>query len=128
MRKRNIMKKIIIILGIIVVCIPISLVFVFAVLNNSNKREIIATITEKTVKNNGDVGKYLVFTKDNEKVEVYAIQDELFQGRWNSSDTYGKIEAGKKYKFTVVGIRNRFFSLYPNILEAEEILEENDAT
>lgn len=112
----------------LIILIPVIAVLTFitglviwqGVASNSNKREIIATVTEKEIKNYNDKGKYLIFTKDDD-VEVYEITDSLFQGRWDSSDLYGKIEEGKTYKFTVVGIRNNFFSMYPNILEAEEV-------
>lgn len=110
------------ILVCIIAAFAIAVPIVFAVLQNSNKRQVIATVTEKTVKNEGNSGKYLIFTKDKD-VEVYTIRDDIFQGRWDSSDLYGSIEEGKKYTFTVVGVRNHFFSLYPNILEAREVLK-----
>lgn len=89
------------------------------ILSNTNKRIVTATVTEKAVK--GEDGKYMVFTKDEGEVNVYEVTDNIFQGRWNASDTYGEIEEGKTYKFTVVGIRSHFWSMYPNILIAEEV-------
>ena len=117
-------NRFIVILGIIILSFTGFLagtVIWGAFASNSNKREVVATVSEKEVKNYGQHGKYLIFTKRDEDVDVYEVEDNLFQGRWNSSDLYGKLEEGKTYKFTVIGIRNNFFSMYPNILNAEEV-------
>ena len=78
-------------------------------------------VTEKGIKNQDKDGKYLIYTKvDGEDVEVFEIEDSIVQGRWNSSDIYAQIEAGKTYTFKVVGKRSHFWSWYPNIIEWKE--------
>lgn len=49
---------------------------------------------------------------------VFTVSDNIFFLRFNSADTYGMLQEGKTYDFTVVGWRNGFFSWFPNILEA----------
>lgn len=58
---------------------------------------------------------YLIFTKDCGQLTV---ADSLFQGKFNSTDTYAAIKEGRTYTFDTVGWRNGFFSAYPNILTA----------
>ena len=78
-----------------------------------NQREVTVTVTDKWVKNNGDGGKYLVSTSEG----VYEVTDSFFKWRWDSSDTYARLEVGEDYTMEVGGIRVPFFSLYPNIYD-----------
>lgn len=48
---------------------------------------------------------------------TFTVEDNLFLGKFNSADTYGAIEDGQTYDFDVIGWRNGFFSMFPNILE-----------
>lgn len=52
---------------------------------------------------------------------VFHIADDPMAGQWNSADTYSAIEVGKVYDFEAVGYRNGFFSMFPNIVGAEEV-------
>jgi hypothetical protein len=70
----------------------------------------------KQINQDSSGGKYLIFT-DNEVLEN---TDSLWYWKWNSSDFYNKIEAGKTYKFTVYGWRVPFMSWYRNIVEVEQ--------
>lgn len=90
----------------------------------SNRRQITATVTEKTVKNGKEESKYLVYTKTSEgDIFVFEITDALFAFRFNSSDVYAGIEVGKTYIFDVSGSRNKLFSWYPNIYGYNEVTE-----
>lgn len=83
------------------------------------------TVTEKTVKNNDGEGKYLIFTKlENGEIKIFEITDSLSRFRWDSSDLYASIEAGKTYKFKVYGFRVPILSDYENIIVAELVTEE----
>ena len=117
---------------IFIVGLMILIVFIAAGLTSCNKyigkETVIATVTDKTVKRSGsDEDKYLVYvrTKDN-VVEVFEITDALFFGRFDSSTTYGSIEVGSTYEFTVRGKRNEFLSMYPNIYEFNTIDDVGD--
>ena len=92
----------------------------------SNIRDITVTVTEKTVKNGEDSGKYLVFGEDeNGTVHTFEITDSWLRLRFNSSDVYASIKPGNKYKFTVGGSRNHLLSWYPNIYEYK-LLEQKE--
>ena len=92
----------------------------------SNIRDITVTVTEKTVKNGEDSGKYLVFGEDeNGTVHTFEITDSWLRFRFNSSDVYASIKPGNKYKFTVGGSRNHLLSWYPNIYEYK-LLEQKE--
>ena len=91
----------------------------------SDMRDITVTVTDKAVKNDGDSGKYLVFTEDaNGEIYTFEITDSFLGGRFNSSDVYAAIKVGNTYTFTVGGSRNEFMSWYPNIYEYELVEEE----
>lgn len=92
----------------------------------SNIRDIAVTVTEKTVKNGEDSGKYLVFGEDeNGTVHTFEITDSWLRFRFNSSDIYASIKPGNKYKFTVGGSRDHLLSWYPNIYEYK-LLEQKE--
>ena len=87
--------------------------------------EITLKDTDKAVKNDGDSGKYLVFTEDaNGEIYTFEITDSFLGGRFDSSDVYAAIKVGNTYTFTVGGSRNEFMSWYPNIYEYELVKEE----
>ena len=91
----------------------------------SDMRDVTVTVTDKTVKNDGDDGKYLIFTEDKDgNIATFEITDSWIAGRFNSSDVYAAIKVGNTYTFTVGGWRNEFMSWYPNIYEYKLIEEE----
>lgn len=59
--------------------------------------------------------RYLVFTNKG----VYENTDSFWNGKFNSSDLYNQLEAGKTYECDVIGWRNGFFSWYPNLISCE---------
>jgi hypothetical protein len=61
---------------------------------------------------------YLIYTEDD---RTFAMNDAWSLGHFSSSDLYGKIVEGKRYKITYYGERIYFMSLYPNIIKAKEI-------
>lgn len=104
---------------ILIALIPYALITGY--IHNCNERTYEhCYVTEKGIKNQDKDGKYLIYTKVNEQVEVFEIEDSFVQGRWNSSDIYAQIKANKTYTFTVVGKRSYFWSWYPNIIEWTE--------
>lgn len=104
-------------IGLVVISMIVGVV-----IQNSNKRTIYLTVTDKTVKNSGSSGKYLIYCVDDEdNIEVLEITDIILRGRFDSSDEYAGIEINKKYRFTIVGQRIPVFSMYPNILSHTEV-------
>ncbi len=61
--------------------------------------------------------RYLIFTDE----ETFENTDEIFVGKFNSSDLYGAIKPNQTYKAKVTGVRVPFFSWYRNILSIEKL-------
>lgn len=89
---------------------------------NSNEREVVGIVTEKTVKRTDNQDKYLIFVEieGEDEVQVFEITDNLIEGKLNSSTIYGNIKVGKTYTFTIKGSRNEMLSWYPNISKVEK--------
>ena len=89
---------------------------------NSNEREVVGTVTEKTVKKIDTQDKYLIFVKieGEDEIQVFEITDNWVEGKLNSSTIYGNIKVGKTYTFTIKGSRNEMLSWYPNISKVEK--------
>lgn len=88
-------------------------------------RYVSGIVTGKQIKRSSVATKmdqYLIFTKDdNDVVNVFTIEDSILAGRFNSSDVFGGIELGKKYRFGIRGRRVHLLSWYPNLYTYEEI-------
>ena len=67
---------------------------------------------------NNESSKYLVFLENGEVIEN---TDSLFNAKFNSSDVYARLDEGKCYDFDVYGWRVQFLSMYPNVLDYEEV-------
>ncbi len=94
----------------------------FSLSFNDSTTEIITVNRLERVGDNG--GEYLIFTyKDGIPYMVFENTDNMFRGKWNSSDFYNRLQVGKKYKFVVIGYRVPFLSMYKNIIKIEEIQE-----
>ena len=89
---------------------------------NSNEREVVGTVTEKTVKRSDKQDKYLIFVKieGEEEIQVFEVTDNWVEGKLNSSTIYGNIKVGETYTFTIKGSRNEMLSWYPNISKVEK--------
>lgn len=123
------MKKIIYCIGAIIIVCLLLLVACGREFDEAYIRyDIIATVTDKDIKNYKSDSKYLIYTEGKHgNVEVFEITDNLLAFRFDSSDVYAGIKVGKTYKFTVGGKRNEFFSWYPNIYDYKEIVDENNS-
>lgn len=89
---------------------------------NSNKRDVVGTVTEKTVKRNGEQDRYLIFVEieGEDEVQVFEVTDNWIEGKINSSTIYGNIKVEETYTFTIKGSRNEMLSWYPNISKVEK--------
>lgn len=56
-----------------------------------------------------------------EQCGTLVVADSIIHPRFNSADLYGSLEVGKTYEMEVYGWRFGLFSMFPNILEAEEV-------
>lgn len=80
-----------------------------------NKETVETTILSKERVYHGGGSYYLIFTND----ETFKLTDGFIAGRFNSSDIYGRIKTGKKYRLKVAGVRIGYFSQYRNIHDIE---------
>lgn len=121
-RKKHI--SFIIISSIIIIAIVIGLVV--GIVGSFNDHTYIITVTDKeriTEQNGDDIdSKYLIYGTDK-KGQDYVLEntDNLFRGKFNSSDVYGSIKREKTYEVTVVGYRIQFLSWYENIIKYKEL-------
>lgn len=106
-----------IIVGIITLGI-LGVTIYFGTVEYQNEETIEITVKDKYIKRNGDTDLYLVASEEG---ETYKIEDLVFKGKFNSTDLYNELEAGKKYKITTTGIRLQYFSMYKNINKIEQI-------
>lgn len=114
----------IIVSSIIIVAIVIGLVV--GIVGSFNDHTYIITVTDKeriTEQNGDDIdSKYLIYGTDK-KGQDYVLEntDNLFRGKFDSSDVYGSIKREKTYEVTVVGYRVQFLSWYENIIKYKEL-------
>lgn len=100
-----------------VIIIGVLIMFWVLIYSVTNYTEVTITVKDKVVKNYEDDSLYLIFTDKG----TYEVRDSVVNGRFDSSDMYGRLEKGHTYKVTVIGFRVPMLSWYKNILTAEEI-------
>jgi hypothetical protein len=75
----------------------------------------------------GVSSKYIVYTEEG---EVFENTDSMLFGKFNSSDVYGKLRKGKRYRVSVAGWRVHWMSSYRNIISPthlpDPVLSPND--
>jgi hypothetical protein len=85
---------------------------------NLRSTQEIVTIKVNKAERVGDgnkSSKYLIFTDKG----VFENTDEWYYGKFDSSDLYNEIQAGKSYTCTTVGWRIEFWSSYRNIINCK---------
>jgi len=100
----------------------VALSFAINIYYYSNKETITFTVKDKQIKMRG-VGKdsedvYMIYTDKG----VFENTDDIFLGKWNSSDIQNDLEIGKTYKADVYGWRIQFLSTYKNISNVEDLV------
>jgi hypothetical protein len=83
------------------------------------QREYKVKVTDKIVTVSNRESKYLIFTETANGDRVFENSDNIFKGKFNSSDVHARIEIGKEYIFVVTGQRAPIFSWYENIIEVK---------
>ncbi len=100
----------------------VALSFAINIYYYSNKETITFTVKDKQIKMRGsgenkeDV--YMIYTDKG----VFENTDDIFLGKWNSSDIQNDLEIGKTYKADVYGWRIQFLSTYKNISNVEDLV------
>lgn len=105
---------------IIIILIVIVAVVLASFATSFNDTEYVVTVTEKERVVSAESSKYLIFTEDEQgNVVVFENSDNIFRGKFDSSNMQGEIKEGETYVFTVVGYRVPFLSMYQNIIEVK---------
>ena len=78
------------------------------------------TVESKERAISGDSSTKLIYT---EECGVLSVDDSILHGKFNSADTYGEIKEGSTYVFETRGARNGLFSMFPNIIEMQEVTQ-----
>lgn len=109
----------IIVLGLLGFGLLVGIFLLPDLITLSSQDDVTITIQDKEriMDRDGSGSKYLIWTEEG---EVFENTDQMFMGKFNSSDLYGKLERGKTYKCHVSGWRNEFMSWYRNLIRCEE--------
>lgn len=81
------------------------------------EQQIIRLETQMKIDDTSTRYRYLVVTNK----ETFEVRPSFWNGKWDVSNTFFRLEEGKTYKFTVSGFGKSFWFNYRNILEAEEL-------
>lgn len=115
---KNIVKFIILFIFII------ALVPSLVCCTSYNDHTYTITVTDKERVTYSESGKYLIYsTTSDGETKVLENTDNLFRGKFDSSDVYAELEVGKTYEVTVVGYRFGFANWYENIIDFKEVSE-----
>lgn len=113
---KNIAKFIILFIFII------ALVASLVCCTSYNDHTYTITVTDKERVTYSGSGKYLIYsTTSDGETKVFENTDDLFRGKFDSSDVYAELEVGKTYEVTVVGYRFGFANWYENIIDFKEV-------
>ena len=102
--------------GIPVLIILLILGLPAVLMSTEHQREI--TVDEKWIKYHNDEAKYLVSDIDG---NVYSVEDMTLLLKFDASNRYARLKVGESYTVTIVGWKVPLTSMYPNIIELEEV-------
>lgn len=92
---------------------------ILSVASAMHTEEMTCTVNDKDRTTNRDgQSDARLYTDD---CGVLRVGDSLLSWTFSSSDTYASIEPGKTYDVTTRGLRIPFLSMFPNVVEAEEV-------
>lgn len=111
-------EKILILIITLLLLTPLGLTIYVGTIDYRGEESLDITVQDKYIKRDKDRDLYLIFADNG---ETYKISDLLFKGKFNSTDLYNQCEIGERYKITITGKRNHFFSWYKNINKIEKI-------
>lgn len=108
-------------IGVAVLFVLLLAIGIPACQNYLEVETTVATVThrERVCDSNSEGGstcRYLVYTDEG----TFQLTDSLYVGRFNSSDTYGRIKVGEEYRIDHYGWRIGCSSSYPNIKDMQE--------
>lgn len=107
-----------IVIGLIVLMVVGTVIFLSVYPSTHHTQRTFTVNKTENVATNGSNGhEYLIYTDQGTFKDV----DSVLNRKYNSSDLYGQIEAGKKYSCDTTGFRFQFTSDYPNLISCTEV-------
>lgn len=111
-------KGVIIAIGVIVLAVALAIVVPCAMFY-STKTVRVVTVKEKWIKASGSDRQRYLFS--DTRGNVYQIKDSWMLLRFDASDRWARLDVGETYRITFYGWRIRFWSMYRNAVEIEEV-------
>lgn len=99
----------------ILVILPILALITLGFTANQETNTCLLSGTE--VKNTSETSTYLLFCENG---DVYSNVDNIFFGKFNSSNIQASLKVGKTYELKTQGWRIPFLSMYKNVISVEE--------
>lgn len=103
--------------SILLVIIAIAGFNIYAVTQTDDLVDCVVTEKDRARGADGEGSDARVYT---ENCGVLRVGDSLLDVTMSSADTYASIKVGETYDFSTRGIRFGLFSMFPNIITAEE--------
>lgn len=103
---------------IVVAIVLIGIVTVTA--QNASKQAQNCTVAAKHMTTDVHDGKSVrVYQLETNECGVLRVEDNAFQGVFNSADLFAAVREGQRYRFTTVGWRIPFLSQFPTVVKIE---------
>lgn len=107
--------------------ILILISFIMTAMGNSkvSRHRIRIMNTETTTTYSEDHGRMVdryIYAREtfSGRSATFKCNDSMWDGHRNSADLYGSLERDRCYEVTARGVRNPTWSMFPNIIRAEE--------
>lgn len=119
--KRFTLVELLIVLSIILTIFSIGYGALGGRIFNRQRETFTAKVVRKYEYNRGERGS--VYRIDLQRpgskfVETVENHDERLQGKWNSATVQANLTEGQWYQLDTVGVRNEYFSMFPNLVNA----------
>ena len=108
------------IVGAVVMTILLMSIGVY-VATNATKQTHEITIDKIWTKASPNDDKAQIYHVSDVDGNVYCVKDITVLWKFDVSDRWAQLDEGETYVVTTVGWRIRFASMYPNIIEIEEV-------
>lgn len=87
---------------------------------NASKQAQNCTVAAKHMTTDVQDGKSVrVYQLETNECGVLRVEDNAFQGVFNSADLFAAVREGQRYRFTTVGWRIPFLSQFPAVVKVE---------
>jgi len=110
-----------VLLVVILIAIPILVLNSCGIYGFGPHNTVEATVKNKHVDNAGRASHYMVTTDKG----TFEVQNGMMLNTWNADEIYGRIEIGKKYRFSTKGnkVVNPIIQEYPYIINLVDVAE-----